>query len=382
MIESLLKREKKWERISIRSIILIAMLMLFFVSIQLMELAVHNLGAEMVSKFIEATSNPFTALFIGLFSTAILQSSSTTTALVVTLVASGSLSLSHAIPIVMGANLGTTITGAIVSLSHINRKKEFRKAVATASVHFFFNAIVLLLFFPIENYTHFLSNVTTEISHKVFEINLKFSSMLFAFLDDIVDPIAYFLYSVINYVFSFGTDNVIQSLVAIVVSITLLFYSIAMFKVILSNNLVGESRKVMDNYFFGTPLKSLTFGTLVTATLQSSSVTTSLVVPLVGTGKLTIRKALPFIMGANIGTTITALIASISKSEAALSIALVHVLFNLLGVMILFPIPIIRNIPVELGKKLGALTAENKLVGFSFFIFAFFIIPFLLIYFY
>jgi sodium-dependent phosphate cotransporter len=86
-------------------------------------------------------------------------------------------------------------------------------------------------------------------------------------------------------------------------------------------------------------------------------------------------------MGANIGTTITALLASVSKSEAAVSLAIAHVLFNVIGVLIFYPIPIIRAIPVWLARKLGSLTVKNRLLGFVYIILTFFLIPFLLIYF-
>jgi sodium-dependent phosphate cotransporter len=101
---------------------------------------------------------------------------------------------------------------------------------------------------------------------------------------------------------------------------------------------------------------------------------------LVAANKLSIKKAFPFVMGANIGTTITALIASVSKSEAALSIALAHVLFNIVGVLIFFPIPAVRNIPVHLARYLGSLTVRNRLVGLVYIMLTFFLIPFILIY--
>jgi sodium-dependent phosphate cotransporter len=137
----------------------------------------------------------------------------------------------------------------------------------------------------------------------------------------------------------------------------------------------------MDKYVFNSPVASLLWGTGFTAAIHSSSTATSLIVPLVAADKLSIKKAFPFVMGANVGTTITALIASVSKSEAALSIALAHVLFNIIGVIIFFPIPVIRNIPVHLARYLGSLTVKNRLVGLVYIVLTFFLIPFILIYF-
>jgi sodium-dependent phosphate cotransporter len=104
-------------------------------------------------------------------------------------------------------------------------------------------------------------------------------------------------------------------------------------------------------------------------------------VPLVATKKVSLEKAFPFLMGANIGTTVTALLAAISKSEAALDIALVHFIFNIIGCMIFFPFPVFRNLPILVAKQLGEATVKYRMVGFGYIIVTFFLIPFLLIYF-
>ena len=103
--------------------------------------------------------------------------------------------------------------------------------------------------------------------------------------------------------------------------------------------------------------------------------------PLVATGKVKIKKAFQFIMGANIGTTITALLAAIFQSEAAISLAIVHLLFNLTGVIVFFLIPYLSNVPIYLAKKMGRVTMKARLVGFVYILLAFFLIPFTLIYF-
>ncbi|MFN7259310.1 MAG: Na/Pi symporter, partial [Cyclobacteriaceae bacterium] len=109
---------------------ILAALLVFLFSLDLMIASLQQLGKVATETILLATSNPFTGLFIGLLVTAIIQSSSATTSMVVALVASGSISLQAAIPIIMGANIGTTITSTIVSLGFITKKKEFRRAVA------------------------------------------------------------------------------------------------------------------------------------------------------------------------------------------------------------------------------------------------------------
>jgi sodium-dependent phosphate cotransporter len=145
--------------------------------------------------------------------------------------------------------------------------------------------------------------------------------------------------------------------------------------------LIGNTQERMHRYFFGKPFHSLIWGMLVTGAVQSSSVTTSLLVPLVAKGKVDPKKAFCFVMGANLGTTITALFAAFSISPLGMSIAIAHILFNLFGILIIYPIPAIRYLPVNLARMLGIATEKNRLVGFLYLLLTFFVIPFLLIYF-
>jgi sodium-dependent phosphate cotransporter len=88
----------------------------------------------------------------------------------------------------------------------------------------------------------------------------------------------------------------------------------------------------------------------------------------------------PFILGANIGTTITAFIAAMSNSNIAISIAIAHFLFNTIGVIIFSAVPYVKTIPVNLAKGMGKLTIRYRLAGFVYILMTFFFIPFSLIY--
>jgi sodium-dependent phosphate cotransporter len=127
-------------------------------------------------------------------------------------------------------------------------------------------------------------------------------------------------------------------------------------------------------------LKSFAWGLLTTAAIRSSTITTSLVVPLVAKKVVKLKLALPFILGANIGTTITAFIAAMFNSNAAISIAIAHFLFNAIGVLIFFPIPYVKELPIRLASWLGRLTLRYRLAGFLYLLLTFFFIPFSLIY--
>ncbi len=149
----------------------------------------------------------------------------------------------------------------------------------------------------------------------------------------------------------------------------------------LSKTLGFGSQERFQQFFFKSPLKSFGWGLLTTAAIRSSTVTTSLVVPLVAKKVVKIKSAFPFVLGANIGTTITAFIAALFNSNAAISIAIAHFLFNLIGVLIFFPIPYLNQIPIKLADGLGRLTLKYRLVGFLYLLLTFFFIPFSLIYF-
>jgi len=97
-----------------------------------------------------------------------------------------------------------------------------------------------------------------------------------------------------------------------------------------------------------------------TAAIQSSSVTTSLLVPMVATQKVSLRNGFSFIIGCNIGTTITALLAAISKSDAAVSLAVAHLLFNLIGMLLFLPIGFMNRIPIYLAQQLGVITLKAR----------------------
>ena len=94
-------------------------LLLFIFAIDLLTVAMGKLNNEVGLEILQITSNPFISLFIGLLVTALIQSSSTVTASVVAIVASGNLTLQQAVPLVLGANIGTTLTSTLVSFSFI-----------------------------------------------------------------------------------------------------------------------------------------------------------------------------------------------------------------------------------------------------------------------
>lgn len=351
------------------TLLFIVAVFLFLLAIDLVGESVTMLGQDMVRSILLATSNPFIGLFIGLLATALIQSSSTVTAMTVAVVASGYLTLGNAIPVVMGANVGTTLTSTLVSLGFIANRNQFRKAISAGTIHDFFNIITVLIVFPLEYYygtmSHFSQKLTGLFSGSELASGLMQNSYGIG-----LDRISSWLVSVLP-----------QNFITLFLSLILLFVSIKFLSNIIYKRLIGSSKETLQKYIFANPLKSFGWGIAITGGVQSSSITTSLVVPLVASGKVMLKNVFPFVMGANIGTTITALLAAFNKSEAALSLAFVHLLFNLVGVLVFLPFPVLRRIPIYLAGKFGELTLDSRIVGFSYILFTFFLMPFALIYF-
>jgi sodium-dependent phosphate cotransporter len=356
-------------KISQRVLLLIFVLFVFLVSLNMMSGGFKLLGKDIAEQIISITSNPFIGLFVGLLATALVQSSSTTTSMIVAIVASGALTLQNAIPMIMGANIGTSVTSTIVALGHVPRKTEFQKAISSATVHDFFNLVVVAILFPVEYFTGALSSAGSALAHAFYTDGAS-NAKMFSILGVTVKPVAK------------AIETLLGSSAALIISasVILLFASLRAFSVSLRKILIGKSEENLQKFVFGSPIKSLAWGVGITAAVQSSSVTTSLIVPLVATDKVALRKAFPFLMGANIGTTVTALLAAISQTEAALAVALCHLVFNVFGVVILFPIKQVRNIPIWLAETLGYYSGKRRMIGVAYIVITFFLIPFTLIY--
>ncbi|MEQ9148529.1 MAG: Na/Pi symporter, partial [Cytophagales bacterium] len=262
-----------------------------------------------------------------------------------------------------------SLTSTIVSLGHITKKNQFKRAIAAATAHDFFNIFVTIILFPLEMSFKILSKGALFLTSNIY--SEEGSRISLGIIFTLLQAMSNFVISITE---GFG-------IVLVILSFVLLFISLRIFSFLIRSFFIGERQGQFEKYFFGNSLKSLLWGTGITAVVQSSSLTTSITVPLVATKKVSLEKAFPFLMGANIGTTVTALLAAISKSEAALDIALVHLIFNILGVLIFYPFPALRNIPIFIAKRLGNATVKYRLVGFGYIIVTFFLIPFLLIYF-
>ena len=359
-------------KIFVKTAGIISSLYLFLVGIAGMSSAIKRMGSEFAETVLTTTSDPFIALFIGIFATVLFQSSSTTTSLIVGMVSSGSLTIASSIPMIMGANIGTTVTNTIVSVGHINKGTEFKRAFAASTVHDFFNILAVIIIFPIEMIFHPLQK-TSE----------WFALKIFGKIDNIEvlqakSPIKLAVKSGAKFLQKFSFDNDLIYLIISVLITFLMLYSIVK---LLKSLVLKKIEGFFDQYIFNTALKAMLFGVIITIMVQSSSITTSLVVPLAGAGVLTLRQIFPFTLGANIGTTVTALLAAITGTVSALVAAFSHLLFNITGIVIIYCIPALRNIPLKCAEIISEQAVTKKYLPLLYLFFIFVLVPLCIIYF-
>jgi len=321
-------------------------------------------------------TNPFMGLMVGVIATSLIQSSSTVTSIIVGLVAGG-LSVEMAVPMVMGANIGTTITNTIVSLGHVGRKKEFRRAFAAATVHDFFNLMAVVIFLPIEIIFHPLQKIGGYLaSSLVGGDNLSVKG--FNFIKPITKPVIGEFKAFAHWI-SEPAGNVIL----VILGILVIFLSIIFVGKLLKKLMVGSAKKIMHSAIGKGPVTGIFSGSIVTILVQSSSTTTSLMVPLAGNGIFRLKQIYPFTLGANIGTTITALLAAtaISGETAvlALQIALVHLVYNSTAVVLIYGIKNLRNLPIRGALWLANVAANKKIYALAYLLGVFFVVPGLMV---
>ncbi len=362
-LSSIIETMKIFKRI-LEIIYPLVFIYLFLFGIKLLEISLACYGESLSKLLVELCGNPFVGLFVGILFTAIIQSSSATTSMTVGLVASGLINIRGAIPIILGANIGTTITNTLISFTHITRKDEFKNAFVASIIHDVFNILNVILFFPVEMKFHILENISYNLTG--FFIRSKGATFKSP-LKIIVEPLCKSFHSIFNK-FNF---------IPLILSLIIIFVSLYFLVKILRKEASGKMEILIDRFLFKNTFSSFMLGLSLTAFIQSSSITTSLIVPIAGAGILSIEKIFPYVLGANIGTTITALLASLVTGKAvAVQIALTHTLFNVFGTMIFLPF---RFIPIFISKKLGLFLSQRRALAFLYISLIFFIIPLFLI---
>ena len=343
-----------------RVLALLFLLFIFLVGVKGLGAGFKLLGRDLVEGFFLATANPFIGLMVGLLATTLVQSSSVTTAMIVGLVAAPEdpLPLLNAVPMVMGANIGTTVTNTVVSLAHMGRREEFRRAFAVATCHDFFNFLTVAVLLPLELLTGYLRRTATVLAHQFGDLSgVAYESPIEGLIGRGVAP----LEALARGLFPAGRG---AGIALLLLSGILIYLALMLIVRLMRSTMESRMETFVTRALGRSVILSMAVGAVATVMVQSSSITTSLLVPLAGAGLITLEQAFPITVGANIGTTITALLASLGASgpnaEAGLTIALVHLLFNVSGTLLILPARATRRIPMAAARWLAETATQSR----------------------
>ena len=333
------------------------------------------LGEDLLQAFFTATENPFIGLMIGILGTTLVQSSSVSTSMIVALVAApeNPLPVANAVPMIMGTNIGTTVTNTAVSLAHMGRREEFRRAFAVATCHDFFNFIVVAVLLPLELMTGYLRQTAESLAASVSGFGgVTYSSPLKTSLKVAFQPV------VDGSKMLFETPRA-QGVLIIILSGVLIVAALLLLVKVMRSAMQSRVEVFITQFLGRSAMLSILVGIIVTIMVQSSSITTSLLVPLAGAGLITLMQAFPITLGANIGTTVTALLASMAASgenaQSGVVIALVHFLFNITGTVMVYPIPAIRRLPLAAASRFADFAVRSRKWAVAYVLFLFYGVP-------
>ncbi|MBU3192541.1 Na/Pi cotransporter family protein [Clostridium algidicarnis] len=272
---------------------LIGGLGLFLYGMKLMGDGLENAAGEGLKSILEkATSNKFMGVLVGAVVTAVVQSSSATTVMVVGFVNAGLMNLSQAVGVIMGANIGTTVTAQLVAFK-----------LDTIAPIFVGIGVAIVMFSK--------STKRREFGNIILGFGILFMGM--GIMGDAMKPIAQS-----------------QQFKDLIIAIG-------------------------DNWAIG-----IVAGLAMTAVVQSSSATTGILIALAGTGSIDMSIAIPVILGCNIGTCVTALLASIGTSKTARKAAIIHLCFNVIGTLIFIPL---RGPLAQLVQYISPLNTQRQIAN-------------------
>lgn len=440
----------------LKLVLLLGLLYMFICSLDVLSSAFQLVGGRAagdIFKNSEVLTNPVAGLVIGVLVTVLVQSSSTSSSIVVSMVASGLLEVKMAVPIIMGANIGTSVTNTIVAMMQAGDRNEFRRAFAGATVHDFFNWLSVLILLPLEAATGVLYKVTKLIIDSFhLESGEDAPELLKVITDPLTKSIIQLDKSVItaiatgdeagmnkslikkwcktetnmtfwnvtvgtcppggicwedgnqtwtqmnetftnyikrcNHIFANTTlSELAVGLILLAASLFVLCTCLILIVKLLNSMLKGQVavliKKVLNTdlpfpFTFLMGYVAILVGAGMTFLVQSSSVFTSAITPLVGIGVISLERAYPLTLGSNIGTTTTSILAAMASPgetlNNSLQIALCHFFFNIFGIVLWYPIPFMR-LPIRLARGLGNKTAKYRWFAIIYLIVVFLVFP-------
>uniref|UniRef100_A0A8C7FFI1 Sodium-dependent phosphate transport protein 2B n=1 Tax=Oncorhynchus kisutch TaxID=8019 RepID=A0A8C7FFI1_ONCKI len=443
----------------VKFILLVGFLYMFVCSLDVLSSAFQLVGGKAAGDIFQdnaVLSNPVAGLVIGVLVTVLVQSSSTSSSIVVSMVSSGLLEVQSAVPVIMGANIGTSVTNTIVAMMQAGDRNEFRRAFAGATVHDFFNWLSVLILLPLEAATGVLYKLTKIV---IDSFNIQGGDNAPDLLNVITDPLTSAIIELdktvisdiatgdpaarnkslikiwcktekittllnitvpsaancttgvpcweegnktwtqinatetinlerCNHIFAYANlPDLAVGLILLALSLLILCTCLILIVKLLNSMLKGQVavviKKVLNTDFpfpFGwvTGYIAILVGAGMTFIVQSSSVFTSAITPLVGIGVISLERAYPLTLGSNIGTTTTAILAAMAAPGETLAnslqIALCHFFFNIAGILLWYPIPFTR-IPIRLARALGNRTANYRWFAAIYLLLCFFLMP-------
>ncbi|CAK9067762.1 unnamed protein product [Durusdinium trenchii] len=434
----------------------------FLFALSLMGGSFGALGGKGAGELFTITDNPIAGLMVGILATVLVQSSSTSTSIVVGLVGADVLTPRQAIPIIMGANIGTSVTNTIVSMAHSGDRLELERAFSGATVHDMFNMLSVLTMLPLEiiiaaisgegGLLYWISRGLTEAMLGEQEADLTFPSPTKEIVSPLVKAVlskdknvvkalsfgapssytmpsgtgTYYCVSsamskawkkvaedgyealtscsgfsdqcpagsscytdagdyytneiaggrLIGKGFLKGAGDVGGGIIGLIISLLVMCGALYALVRLLQSLVMGQAKKVIMKGTKMNDYLAILVGFLITILVQSSSVTTSALTPLVGIGVLPVHKMLPMTLGANIGTTITSVLAAFAVMKFnSIQIAFCHLLFNIIGICVWFPAPIMRRVIVKAACTLGFYASYWRLVPLIYILVMFVAVP-------
>jgi sodium-dependent phosphate cotransporter len=355
----------------LRAILVGGLIYAFLVGVSALEAGVKFMGQDTQERLFENVSNPVAGLCIGILGTVLVQSSSASTSVIVGLVAAGAIDIDTAVPMIMGANIGTTVTNTLVALGSARQSNEFRRAFAAATVHDFFNVIAVAILLPLELATGVISSIAGWLS----DLLVGSSG------SDWKSPIKQWVKTPVGWINDFwswiGLSGNTLGVVMIITGLVIVLISLALITKNMRQLIADRVERSMNSVLAkGNGSIAMLLGMVITMLVQSSSITTSILIPMSAAGVITLRNAYPVTLGANVGTTITALLAALATgSTPALTVALTHTVFNVTGILILYVPPFVRDVPVYCAEWLARIAASRPIWAVGYVMGAFIVLP-------
>uniref|UniRef100_A0A8C2SIH2 Solute carrier family 34 member 3 n=1 Tax=Capra hircus TaxID=9925 RepID=A0A8C2SIH2_CAPHI len=355
-------------------------LYLFICSLDILSSAFQLLGSKVTGDIFKdnvVLSNPVAGLVIGVLVTVLVQSSSTSSSIVVSMVASKLLTVRASVPIIMGVNVGTSITSTLVSMAQSGDRDEFRRAFGGSAVHGIFNWLTALVLLPLESAAAPLERLSALILGAA---NLQPGGHAPDILKVLTQPLTHLIVQL-------DADVLMGSATGNATNRSLIKRWCGTREQTVRRRGGGEAGLGVNGSRFAdfprpfgwlSGYLAMLVGAGLTFVLQSSSVFTAAIVPLIGVGVISLERAYPLFLGSNTGTTTTALLAALASPSdmllSAVQVALIHFFFNLAGILLWYLVPFLR-LPIPLAKHFGNLTASYRWVAVAYLLLCFLLLP-------